>query len=152
MPRRTITIAVCCGLLGAALAARCDDTAGVRGGVQSVFPERFRAWGPTGAAGDAENNLGTGALEAGEAGLVERMSRMYSDGKKQISVTVGEFRDPSGAYEAYTAALHPGMKPSTAGALSAVDDNKLLAQIGNLLVQVDNAREIDESDLQALMK
>jgi hypothetical protein len=80
------------------------------------------------------------------------MTRVYGDGRKQITVTVAEFKDPSGAYEAYTAALHPGMKPSTAGALSAVDNDKLLAQIGNLLVEVANARDIGEADLQALMR
>ncbi len=152
MRKLSITIGVLCGLLGGALSAPGARGAEQRAGVQGVFPERFRGWEPTGAAGKAENTLGTGDLENGEAGLVERMSRSYSDGKKQIAVTVAQFKDPSGAYEAYTAALHPGMKPSTAGALSAVDDRKLLAQIGNLLVEVDNAREIAESDLQDLFK
>jgi hypothetical protein len=152
MRKLSFTIVILCGLLGGASLALCDNAAGQRAGVQRVFPERFRAWGPTTAAAKAENSLGTGEVESGEAGLVERMARVYSDGAKRISVTVAEFRDPSGAYEAYTAALRPGMKPSTAGALSAVDDSKLLAQIGNLLVQVDNVTDIGESDLQALVK
>jgi hypothetical protein len=68
-----------------------------------------------------------------EAGLTTPiMERTYSDGRNEISVLLSKFRDPSGAYEAYTAALQPRMKPSSLGSLSAVGKSQLLAQIGNL--------------------
>jgi hypothetical protein len=80
------------------------------------------------------------------------MTRVYSDGKQQIAVTIAEFRDATGAYEAYTAALKPGMKPSTAGQLSAVDDQKLLLQMGTLLVRVDDVKNVGDGELQAFVK
>src|SRR5277367_4892649 len=120
--------------------------------VQLVFPERFGAWNATAPAAAAANSLGTDAVESGEAGLLERMARDYSDGKNQVSLTIARFRDPTGAYEGYTAALNPGMKPSSAGSLSAVDDTILMVEIGDLLVQISGAKNISESDLQSLLK
>jgi hypothetical protein len=74
------------------------------------------------------------------------MTRVYSDGKQQIAVTIAEFRDATGAYEAYTAALKPGMKSSTAGQLSAVDDQKLLLQLGPLLVRMDDVKNVGDGE------
>jgi hypothetical protein len=86
-----------------------------------------------------------------EAGLTDCMKRTYSDGRNEISVVLGEFRDPSGAYEAYTAALHPGMKPSSLGSLSAIGKSQLLAQIGNLVMSLYDPRNISDPDLRSLV-
>jgi hypothetical protein len=148
-------IVVFCGWLGGAPFGVCADksaTGAPKSGVQRVFPERFRQWGATASAAPTANNSESNAPVTAEAGLLERMTRVYSDGKQQISLTIAEFRDATGAYEAYTAELKPGMKSSTAGPLSAVDDQKLLLQIGNLLVRVDEAKNVGDSELQALVR
>src|SRR5271155_1998592 len=138
--------------LGVSAAANNSGASAANAGksVQAAFPERFGAWSASGTAAPAANSSGTDALEKGEAGLLERLARNYSDGKNQVVLTIAKFRDPTGAYEGYTAALNPGMKPSSAGPLSAVDDTKLMIEIGNLLVQISNARAISGADLQTL--
>jgi hypothetical protein len=155
MRRLILIIAAFCGLLGGASRGVCADKSAAgapKSDVQRVFPERFGQWGASGPATPALDNSDINAAVIVEAGMTERMTRVYSDGKKQVSLTIAEFRDATGAYEAYTAALKPGMKASTAGALSAVDDKKLLLQTGDLLVRVDNAKNIGDDELQALVK
>jgi hypothetical protein len=156
MRRLTFIIATVGGLLGwgafgvCPASGRSAKSTTSKKSMQSLFPERFGTWNAAGALAAAPNSLGTDALETGEAGLVERMARDYGDGKNQVTLTIAEFRDPTGAYEAYTAALNPGMKPSSAGPLSAVDDAKLIVEIGDLLVQVSSPRNISGTDLQLL--
>jgi uncharacterized protein DUF6599 len=87
-----------------------------------------------------------------EAGLTAMMERSYSDGHNEIRVILGQFRDPSGAYQAYTAELHPGMKLSSLGPLSAVDNSQLLALLGNLMLVVSEPKKISDSDLQLLVR
>jgi hypothetical protein len=148
MRRLILIIAAACGLIVSAAGVVC--AAGAKKDLAGVFPEQFgqfRAAAPAGAAGN-----GTDAIEAEEAGLLERMVRRYSDGKNQVVLTIAEFRDPTGAYEGYTAGLNPGMKPSTAGPLSAVDDTKLMLELGDFLVQIEGAKNVREGDLQELIK
>src|SRR5271168_3229252 len=138
------------GALGVSATGNGSTAAAASKSVQAAFPERFGAWSARDAPAPAANSSGTDALENGEAGLLERLARNYSDGKNQVVLTIAKFRDPTGAYEGYTAALNPGMKPSSAGPLSAIDDTKLMIEIGNLLVQISNARAISGADLQTL--
>src|SRR5271163_210222 len=150
--RRLRLILVMALVVGVAPLGVCASPAPGAKNVQADFPERFGAWSASGAAAPAANTSETAALESGEAGLLDRMARNYSDGKNQVSLTIAKFRDPTGAYEGYTAALNPGMKPSSAGPLSAVDDTKLMMEIGNLLVQITGTKNIAEGDLQSLVK
>src|SRR5271156_2872714 len=155
MRRLTLIIVAFCGLFCGATLGVCADngaTGAPKSSVQGVFPERFGQWGATGSASPAADDSQANALVSAEAGLLRRMTRVYSDGKQNISLTIAEFRDATGAYEAYTAALKPGMRPSTAGPLSAVDEHGLLLQLGKLLVRVDDAKNIGDGDLQALVK
>jgi hypothetical protein len=155
MRRLTFTIVAVWGLLSIAapgVRAGGSDSSPGKKSVQSVFPEQFGAWKATGPAATAGDSSGTDAQQAAEAGLLERMTREYGDGKSQVTLTIAKFRDPTGAYEEYTTELNPGMKPSSAGALSAVDDTKLMVEIGDLLVQVTGAKNIGEGDLQTLIK
>jgi hypothetical protein len=155
MRKLTFIIVAVWGVLGvAALGERtaANEFGADKKSVQLVFPEQFGAWRAADPATAAANSSGTDELETGEAGLLERMARNYSNGKNQVSLTIARFRDPTGAYEGYTAELNPGMKPSSAGPLSAVDDAKLLVEIGNLLVQITGAKNIVEGDLQSLVK
>jgi hypothetical protein len=122
--------------------------------VARVFPQQFGHFNAMAPATPAPNPAGaaTDALETSEAGLLQRMARTYSDGKNQVTVTVAEFRDPSGAYEGYTADLNPRMEGSTAGPISAVDGDKLMLELGAFLIQISGSKNIGEADLQSLIK
>jgi hypothetical protein len=154
MRRFTLMVAMACGML-AGFAARTSASNAPPSAAKSVarfFPERFRMWGAVGPAAPAPDATDANPSLSAEAGLLERMTRVYSDEKQNVSLTIAEYRDATGAYEAYTAALKPGMQPSTAGQLSAVDNQKLLLQLGTLLVRVDDAPKVGDSDLQAMVK
>lgn len=156
MRRLALIFAFGAAILGGAAGSPCADapvksaSAPAAKKLVEVFPERFRQWGGVSPATPAPANS-TSSAATSEAGLIERMERVYSDGKNQITLTIALFHDTSGAYQHYTAGLKPGMKPSTAGALSAVDDTHLIAQVGDLVAEIDNVKSIGEGDLQALI-
>jgi len=157
MRRLALIFVFAAAVLGNAAASPCADApfkganAPAAKKLVDVFPERFRQWGGVSPATPAPSNSASSAATS-EAGLLERMERDYSDGQNRITLTIALFHDTSGAYQHYTAGLKPGMKPSTAGALSAADDTHLIAQIGDLVAEIDNVKSIGESDLQALVR
>jgi hypothetical protein len=59
-------------------------------------------------------------------------------------------RDPSSAYEIYTTKINTGMRPSVLGKNSAVDQDRLVALVGNLVFEVRPPQAISTKDLQAL--
>jgi hypothetical protein len=159
--RRFVTITTVFGLLlAASLQVRAGQSntsqqnASPSKSVARVFPQQFGHFSATAPASPAPNPAGTAtdALETREAGLLQRMARTYSDGKNQVTVTVAEFRDPSGAYEGYTADLNPRMEGSTAGPISAADGDKLMLELGAFLIQISGSKNIGEADLQSLIK
>src|SRR5271166_6823916 len=93
MRRFTFIIAAILGTLGgAALRVCADNGAPVPAkSVARVFPERFRVWGATGPTAPATDGADSSAAVAAEAGLLERMTRVYSDGKQQVSLTIAVY-------------------------------------------------------------
>lgn len=88
-----------------------------------------------------------------EAGDTQGASScQYSSGDKNIQVWVEKFRDPSSAYEVYTAVLHPGMMASLIGNNAAVDKTRLWMLTGNLVVSVESQQLASEADLRQLVK
>ncbi|MFI5094157.1 MAG: DUF6599 family protein [Candidatus Acidiferrum sp.] len=85
-----------------------------------------------------------------EAGLEDGFARPYSNGSQSLGVSLEAFSDPSGAYQAYTAALDTEMQPSNVGPLTAVGHERLLALIGNVLVEVDKPELASTKELQEL--
>ncbi len=79
-------------------------------------------------------------------------SCQYGSGDNNIQVWVEKFRDPSSAYEVYTAGLHPGMMPSLIGSNAAVDKTQLWMLTGNLVVSVESQHLASEADLRQLVK
>jgi hypothetical protein len=126
----------------------------------SVLPGQFEGWSATGPASSGAplaQTVTNGAPSAmlaplyAETGAKWEQRRTYAKGKNQISVDALELRDPSAAYEFYTALLSPAMAPSTLGQYSAVDANKLIALIGDVVVQIQPSRNIPTPDLQHLV-
>jgi hypothetical protein len=112
---------------------------------QSVLPDEFAAWHTTACDANAQHP----ALSQ-EAGEREFRSCQFTDGKQSAMVWAGRYRDPSSAYQIYTSLLRPAMSPSTVGRLTAVDSKGLLILTGDIVVGVDQPRNVSTKDLQEL--
>jgi hypothetical protein len=115
---------------------------------QSLFPRQFGNW--VAASSPAKVNSPDQAALLKEAGIRNALTRTYSNGKQEVHVTLEEFGDPTGAYEAYTASFDPDMRPSTVGPLTAIEKGRLVMLIGNILATVDNPQLPSGKDLQNL--
>ena len=117
-----------------------------------AFPDKFGKWsasGPAASAKPAEGALGQVDLEAG---LVATLARQYENGAQGVTVKLGQYRDPSSAYQAYTARLTMETLPSTVGVLSGVRKDELILLAGNLLMEVQSPKEPTTAELQELAK
>jgi hypothetical protein len=112
----------------------------------SVLPDQFAGWHLTRCV-DMPNHP---AL-SDEAGEKDFRSCQFFFAKQGVVISAGRYRDPSSAYELYTSLLAPSMSPSALGQFTAVDANKLIALIGDVVVQIDQPRNISTQDLQQLM-
>jgi hypothetical protein len=74
----------------------------------------------------------------------------YTSGDAQIKVDLQNYRDPSSAYEAYTALINPEMHPSTLDRTSAVDGDRLFVLLGSSILEVRPTTAISTEDLAAL--
>jgi hypothetical protein len=87
-----------------------------------------------------------------ETGRVTGEYCQYANSGATISVSLEKYRDPSNAYEAYTALIRPEMHPSTLGRTSAVDGDRLFALLGGFILEVRPTPAISDVDLAALVK
>jgi hypothetical protein len=76
----------------------------------------------------------------------------YTSGGAKLDVSLEKYRDPSNAYEAYTALIRPEMHPSTLGRTSAIDGDRLLALLGGFILELRPTPAISDADLAALVK
>jgi len=74
----------------------------------------------------------------------------FSSGDKKIGISVGQYHDPSSAFEVYTSQLRAGMVPTNLGQLSAFDKDGVLILEGSLVLQ--STANISKDDLGALLK
>jgi hypothetical protein len=129
----------------------------------AILPDQFGGWNASGPAWsgaptfDASSANQSGPSTAslsplfGETDAKWEERRSYAKGKNQISVDLLELRDPSSAYEFYTALLNPGMAPSTLGQYAALDTNKLLSLVGDVVMRVEQPRNIPSQELLQLV-
>ena len=115
---------------------------------QVHLPDQFGDW--------TKQHCGEKPVAAGlsrEAGDTRgAISCQYASGDKTVVVWVEGFRDPSAAYEVYTAGLRPGMMASLVGTNAAVDKDQLWMLTGNLVLRVDSQKYASEQNLRALVK
>src|SRR5260370_5145926 len=112
---------------------------------QSVLPDAFGSGHSSGCDANAQRP----ALSQ-EARQREFRECQFSSGKLNATIWAGKYRDPSSAYEVYTSLLRPTMQPSTVGRFTAVDDKGLLILAGDIVVGVDQPRNVSTKDLQEL--
>ena len=76
----------------------------------------------------------------------------YTSGGAKLDVSLAKYRDPSNAYEAYTALIRPEMHPSTLGRTSAIDGDRLIALLGGFILELRPTPAISDADLATLVK
>ena len=112
---------------------------------QQVLPDAFGSWHSSGC--DANPQSSTLSQETGQR---DYRHCQFTSGKQSATIWAGRYRDPSSAYEVYTSLLRPTMQPSTVGRFTALDDKGLLALVGDVVVGVDQPRNVSTKDLQEL--
>ena len=120
-----------------------------QGALERVFPERFGRWNAISSPSKIKGDEGRAQVFA-ESGLTDSVASEYSDGTQKVVVVLRQFRDPSGAYQAYTAELGPDMHPSTVGGPSAINQERLLVLLGNLILEVRPPQNPTTNELQQL--
>src|SRR5258708_11026547 len=115
---------------------------------QQVLPSHFSSWTCSPGAEDVEfDRIPNFSDLAKEAGLAENEFCDYFSGTAKIQVDLQKYRDPSSAYEMYTALIRPEMHPSTLDKTSAVDGDRLFVLAGGSLLQVRPTPAISTADL-----
>jgi hypothetical protein len=117
-----------------------------------ALPSRFSTW----SCRPSADNVGVAepanfANLRKEAGLTTTELCDYLSGDGKIHVNLDRYRDPSSAYEIYTALLRPDMQPSTLNRTSAVDGEKLYVLLGSFILQVSPTPAISTDDLVTLV-
>jgi hypothetical protein len=82
-----------------------------------------------------------------EAGSVSVEQGEYDSGTAKLEATLEKYRDPTSAYEVYTAYLNPGMHPTVLNRTSAVDGDRMLVLLGSFILQVRPVQAISTADL-----
>jgi hypothetical protein len=139
--RRQFLFACLCALLSAANTSAQQSSSAQ----QQVLPDAFGNWHVTGCDVDVQKP----ALSQ-EAGEREFRQCQFTSGKQTATIWAGRYRDPSSSYEVYTSLLRPTMQPSTVGRFTAVDEDGLIALLGDVVLEVRKPRNISTRDLQEL--
>jgi len=120
-----------------------------QGALEQIFPGQFGRWKAANSPIKIKSDEGRAQVFA-ESGMTDSLANEYSDGTQKVGVILRQFRDPSGAYEAYTAEFGPNMHPSTVGGPSAIDQEHLLLLLGNLILEVRPPQNPTTDELQQL--
>jgi hypothetical protein len=112
---------------------------------ESLLPKQFQNWRLTSCAPKAAD--ATFGTETGERGFE---SCEFTSSDKTVGISVGQFHDPSSAFEIYTSRLRPGMMPANLGQVAAFDKDGVLILEGTLVLS--STANISRDDLSALVK
>jgi hypothetical protein len=117
----------------------------------AVLPKQFGKW--TAGPGPVEEPklMAPDSPLLDEAGQTNVELARYTNGKQWIRVWLQEFRDPTGAYEAYTSKLTADLSASTLGPFTAAGHDQLLALEGNRLLTIALIRNASDADLKLLL-
>jgi len=119
---------------------------------QQLLPAHFSNWSGEPAAEWVEPQTPQNYVRLWkETGRTTGEYREYSSGGAKIGVALEKYRDPSSAYEAYTAYIRPNMQPSVLDKTSAVDGDRLFVLVGSFVLQVRPTQAISTADLVTLV-
>src|SRR5260370_12372234 len=101
---------------------------------QQVLPSHFSSWTCSPGAEDVQfDRIPNFSDLTKEAGLAENEFCDYLSGTAKIHVDLQKYRDPSSAYEMYTALIRPDMHPSTLDKTSAAAGARMFFPAGGSL-------------------
>lgn len=125
----------------------------------AVFPTAGQGLLPSSFAGWNETANGTSAAPPGsqnsaifeEYGLAGAETQTYARDGKTVAITLRKFKDPSGAYGAYSYLRTSDMPAAHIGAHSSISADRALILVGTLVVDV-SGKDVEKSkpDWQAL--
>jgi hypothetical protein len=120
---------------------------------QMTLPSHFNKWSGQPGAERVETEGPSNSTNLWrETGRATGEFCQYTSADAKVDVRLEKYRDPSNAYEVYTALISPEMRPSTLDRTSAVDGDKLFALLGNSILEVRPTTAISTGDLSALVK
>jgi len=123
-----------------------------RVGAQEPLPEQFGKWAIGSCPGWLGKLLAPSTPVARESNLQSAASEHYCNGNTGVTARYYQFSDSTGAYEFYTSELKVGMNATTIGGASAVDAERLLALVGNYVIEILPPKNISDADLVRLLK
>jgi hypothetical protein len=120
---------------------------------QMALPSHFNKWSgqPSAERVESEGPSSSANLWK-ETGRTTGEFCQYTSPDAKIDVRLEKYRDPSNAYEVYTALISPEMHPSTLDRTSAVDGDRLFALLGSSILEVRPTTAISTEDLAALVR
>jgi hypothetical protein len=123
-----------------------------------ILPAQFGKW-------TANNSVQSSSTPADandiltESGLESAETRTYTNGNAAVTVTAVRLHDSSGAYEAYTFFQNPkNICPQSseltrcAAPADASAEKRRVAQLGNIIIAIDDASSLSADDQNALSK
>jgi hypothetical protein len=116
-----------------------------------VLPQKFGKWVSGGGPLDEPKILAADNSVTQESGRSDQEFTWYNNGKSSMRVLLEQFRDPSGAYESYTARLSTKLNPSTVAPLTAAGNEQLIALAGNRVLTVWHISSATDADLKLLL-
>jgi hypothetical protein len=120
---------------------------------KELLPAHFSNWSGQPAAEWVEPGTPQNYAKLwNETGRTTGEYREYTSGEAKVKVALEKYRDPSSAYEAYTAYIRPNMRPSTLNRTSAVDGDRLYVLVGSSVLQVRPIQAISGPDLITLVE
>jgi len=117
-----------------------------------VLPAHFSSWSGQPSPQVVETEAPSNYVNLWkETGRTTGESCQYTSGGATVNVSLEKYRDPSSAYEVYTALISPEMRPSTLDKTSAVDGDRLFVLLGSSILEVRPTPAISTVDLVALV-
>src|SRR5881409_1161291 len=119
---------------------------------QQKLPAHFAGWSGQPSPMWVETEAASNYLDLWkETGRTAGEFCEYSSGDAKIQINLQKYRDPSSAYEMYTALIRPEMHPSTLNRTSAVDGDRLFVLVGTSILEVRPTPAISTADLVTLV-
>jgi len=119
---------------------------------QHILPPSFDAWT---AVGNHSTSLPTPDVQAiafREYGYVSGEEQSYRSGEASIDVAARSFKDPSGAYGAYSFLITPDLKRAEITDHSSISPGRALILVGNLIIDASgNNLAAHLADLKSLV-
>jgi len=119
---------------------------------QRLLPSSLANWAASGNPAPAQTMPDAQLAAFREYGYVSSESQSYRSGDATIDVTVQSFKDPSGAYGAYSYQLTPDLKRAEITEHSSISPGRAVVLVGNLILDVrGNDIAAHQADLKALV-